>query len=255
MCRRICSRRGRRSSMPGPITMPTAISTCSSASTGCRIACIATTTARSWTPPAAAGIADARPTRAVAWGDADADGDPDLVVGFTPSPDGASLLRLYRNDGGKFVDATTAAGLTVATGAVRQPVWVDYDGDHDLDLFVAFRDKPNALFRNQSAEVRRRSATGRSRRPAPNGGRGLVRPRRGRRPRRHNRQHGRRCERPLQLCRRSIRRRRRNGWRRLGRTDAERQSQRDREALRRRREQRSTISTCSSPTTGRTACS
>lgn len=100
----------------------------------------------------AAGIANARPTRAVAWGDADADGDPDLVVGFTPSPDGASLLRLYRNDGGKFVDSTTAAGLTVATGAVRQPVWVDYDGDHDLDLFVAFRDKANALFRNQSAK-------------------------------------------------------------------------------------------------------
>ena len=113
-----------------------------------------------------AGIADARPTRAAAWGDADADGDPDLLVGFTPvsaqaaaapastkgSADvsSASVLRLYRNDKGVFTDATAASGLVIATGAVRQPVWVDFDGDRDLDLFVAFRDKPNALFRNDA---------------------------------------------------------------------------------------------------------
>src|SRR6188508_8373 len=32
----------------------------------------------------AAGVADARATRAAAWSDFDADGDPDLLVGFTP---------------------------------------------------------------------------------------------------------------------------------------------------------------------------
>lgn len=100
---------------------------------------------------ATAGVADARPTRAVAWGDFDADGDPDLLVGFTPSP-GASVLRVYRNDAGKFADVTAAAGLTVPTGAVRQPVWVDVDADGDLDLFVAYRDRANALYRNDAGK-------------------------------------------------------------------------------------------------------
>jgi len=67
---------------------------------------------------AAAGVADARPTRSVAWGDFDADGDPDLLVGFTPAPN-ASVLKVYRNDAGTFADVTAAAGLMVATGAVR----------------------------------------------------------------------------------------------------------------------------------------
>jgi hypothetical protein len=94
-----------------------------------------------------AGVADARPTRAAAWGDMDADGDPDLLVGFTPA-EGASVLKLYRNTKGVFSDTTAEAGLLVPAGAVRQPAWVDVDGDGDLDLFVAFRDRPNALFRN-----------------------------------------------------------------------------------------------------------
>ncbi len=95
---------------------------------------------------AAAGLADDRPTRAGAWGDYDGDGDPDLLVGFAPGD--ASVLRLYRNDGGRFADVTDAAGLTTGSAAVRQPVWIDLDGDGDLDLFVAFRDRPNAFFRN-----------------------------------------------------------------------------------------------------------
>ncbi len=95
---------------------------------------------------AASGIADARATRAAAWSDFDADGDPDLLVGFTPGA--GPVLRLYRNDSGRFTDITAAAGLLVETGAVRQPVFLDVDGDGDLDLFIAFRDKANMLFRN-----------------------------------------------------------------------------------------------------------
>lgn len=91
------------------------------------------------------GLAESRAVRAAAWGDFDADGDPDLLVGFTPGA--SSLLKLFRNDRGRFTDVT-AAGLALMTGAVRQPAWVDYDGDGDADLFVALRDKANALYRN-----------------------------------------------------------------------------------------------------------
>lgn len=105
----------------------------------------------------AAGVADARATRAAAFGDVDADGDPDLLLGFTPGPAG-SVLRLYRNARGVFTDATAAAGLSVATGAVRQPAFVDVDGDGDLDLFVAFRDRANALFINDGGVFTDRAA-------------------------------------------------------------------------------------------------
>jgi hypothetical protein len=106
----------------------------------------------------AAGVADTRPTRAVAWADVDADGDPDLLLGFTPLK-GASVLKLYRNDGAKFVETTQAAGLTVAAGAVRQPAFVDVDGDGDLDLFIAFRDRANALYRNDAGKFTDIAAT------------------------------------------------------------------------------------------------
>ncbi|MCZ8012466.1 MAG: CRTAC1 family protein [Gemmatimonas sp.] len=101
---------------------------------------------------AASGVADGRPTRAAAFGDWDADGDADLLVGFAPGA--GPVLQLFRNDGGRFTDATTVAGLTMDSGAVRQPVWVDMDSDGDLDLFVAFRDRANALYRNEGGRLR-----------------------------------------------------------------------------------------------------
>lgn len=95
-----------------------------------------------------AGLADLTDTRAAAWGDFDGDGDADLYVGFTRKSN--TPVRLYRNDGGHFTDVAKALGIE-AVGESRQPAWVDYDRDGDVDLFLAFRDAPNMLFRNDGA--------------------------------------------------------------------------------------------------------
>ena len=76
-------------------------------------------------------------------GDYDNDGDPDLFVSaVAPVADADSKFatgphRLFRNDGGQFVD------VTAETGVVGEPHdwgtscgWFDYDNDGDLDLWV-----------------------------------------------------------------------------------------------------------------------
>ncbi len=68
---------------------------------------------------------------AVAWGDFDNDGDLDLVL--TGRHDaGSTLTRLYRNDGGAFVDI--GGGLPALDNA--SAAWGDYDADGDLDLIL-----------------------------------------------------------------------------------------------------------------------
>ncbi len=94
------------------------------------------------------GLADIEDTRAAAWGDYDGDGDLDLYVGHSATA--ATPNRLYRNDDQIFVDVTFGLGVDLL-GNTRQPSWIDYDGDGDLDLFVAMRDQPNRLFRNDGA--------------------------------------------------------------------------------------------------------
>jgi hypothetical protein len=92
------------------------------------------------------GLADEKETRAAAWGDYDADGDVDLYIGFA---DPGLAAKVYRNEGkgAKFVDVANDIGIEIR-GISRQPSWIDYDGDGDLDFFAAFRDVPNRLFRN-----------------------------------------------------------------------------------------------------------
>jgi hypothetical protein len=94
---------------------------------------------------ASVGVADNVETRAAAWGDFDGDGNIDLYVGFA----GGAPNKLYRNegDGRHFTDVAPQLGLNL-TGVTRQVSWIDYDNDGDLDLFIAFRDQPNRLFRN-----------------------------------------------------------------------------------------------------------
>ncbi len=100
------------------------------------------------------GLADREQTRAVGWGDYDGDGHMDVYVGFSGgSTTGPSLEanRLYRNDGdGKhFTNVTQSVGVELPPGGVsRQISWIDYDNDGDVDLFVAFRDRPDVLFNN-----------------------------------------------------------------------------------------------------------
>ncbi len=66
-------------------------------------------------------------TTSVAWGDADGDGDLDLVVGNAWT----EMNYLYRNDGSGYFDAEP---LGTDAGWTESVAWGDYDGDGDLDL-------------------------------------------------------------------------------------------------------------------------
>ncbi len=93
------------------------------------------------------GLATVGAIRTSAWGDYDGDGNMDLFIASVSGSE--NWGRLYHNDGNgaSFTDVTASAGVQL-TGSFRQASWIDFDNDADLDLFVAFRDKPNVLFRN-----------------------------------------------------------------------------------------------------------
>jgi uncharacterized repeat protein (TIGR01451 family) len=67
----------------------------------------------------------------VAWGDYDNDGDLDVLLTGRPSTNSA-VSRVYRNDGGNFVDID--AGLVGVSGG--EVAWGDYDNDGDLDILL-----------------------------------------------------------------------------------------------------------------------
>jgi predicted nucleotidyltransferase len=66
-----------------------------------------------------------------AWGDYDNDGDLDILL-TGDEGSGSNISRVYRNDGGSFVDIV--AGLTGV--ASSSAAWGDYDNDGDLDILL-----------------------------------------------------------------------------------------------------------------------
>ena len=80
--------------------------------------------------------------------DADDDGDVDLFVANDSTPN-----FLFRNDGGRFADASLAAGVAYAGRGTSQAgmgaAWGDVDGDLRPDLIVThFENDYNTLYRN-----------------------------------------------------------------------------------------------------------
>ena len=88
--------------------------------------------------------------------DIDGDGDLDLAIGgrLVPGrfPD-APATRLYRNDGGRFVDATTEWAPSLLTaGMVTSVVFAPVDGDAWPDLLVAAQWQPIRYLRNRDGK-------------------------------------------------------------------------------------------------------
>lgn len=79
-----------------------------------------------------AGLALTCYGQGVAVGDFDNDGDPDLYITAV----GGNFL--FRNDGGKFTDATQEAGAATGDGWPSSAAFFDMDNDGDLDLFVCY---------------------------------------------------------------------------------------------------------------------
>ncbi len=100
-------------------------------------------------------------TASVAAGDFTGDGRLDLFVGGRLTPRNypyPTRSYLLRNDGGggHFTDVTAdvAPELSQPTGMITAAVWMDFDGDGQLDLVTAGEWIPLQVFRNEGARFR-----------------------------------------------------------------------------------------------------
>ncbi len=80
--------------------------------------------------------------------DFDNDGDLDLFI-HRGGWEIAMRNSLLRNDGGRFVDVTRAAGLANGVFATHSAAWADYDIDGWVDVFVGHEMSPSRLYRNR----------------------------------------------------------------------------------------------------------
>ena len=92
-------------------------------------------------------------TAAVRSGDFNGDGRPDLFVGGRLTPRNypyPTRSYLLRNDGGHFTDVTAEVAPELArdVGMITDAVWIDFDGDHRLDLVTAGEWMPIQFYRN-----------------------------------------------------------------------------------------------------------
>ncbi len=124
---------------------------------------------------AQAGTNDKRFSAGASWGDYDQDGDLDLYVTnyvdfiyeesdkaaakrqygaevpFTlnPSSYAPQANSLYRNNGdGSFTDVAQEAGVDDKDGRSLGATWFDFEGDGDLDLYVANDGSKNGVYQN-----------------------------------------------------------------------------------------------------------
>ncbi|MCZ6800755.1 MAG: FG-GAP-like repeat-containing protein, partial [Nitrospirae bacterium] len=78
------------------------------------------------------------------WGDYDSDGDLDLIVASRRSSalgSEVSAVFLYRSNAGTFTNITNTAGFISINNTAQSTLWLDYDNDGYLDLFVDYRNK------------------------------------------------------------------------------------------------------------------
>ncbi len=102
----------------------------------------------------AAGVEAPGNSYGMAWGDFDNNGYPDVFIATCSLEPQNSIKHLLRNNGdGTFTDVNVAAGVNDSLSSWGI-IWLDYDNDSDLDIFITNTEHPgrpghDRLYRNE----------------------------------------------------------------------------------------------------------